>query len=168
VPFADRAGGAATAVTGAADTGRAEYYPAHSADDALIAFNRFDILGGTANDNMYDQPRAELYVIDEAGGTPVRLAANDPAACTAEASPGVTNSWPKWSPQVGDAGGRRYYWMIFSSRRDGGNPQLFMTSVVVNDNGEKSTYGAVYLWNQPADENNHTPAWDVFQIGPPR
>jgi hypothetical protein len=27
------------------------------------------------------------------------------------------------------------------------------------------TYPAVYLWNQPADVNNFTPAWDVFKIG---
>jgi hypothetical protein len=168
VPYNDRLGGNATGVPGASEAGRAEYYPAHSADDALIAFNRFDILGGGANDNMYDQPRAELYVIDSAGGTPTRLAANDPAACTGVTSPGVTNSWPKWSPEVGSSSGRQYYWMIFSSRREGGNPQLYMTGVVVNANGETSTYGAVYLWNQPAAESNHTPAWDVFQIGPPR
>ena len=34
--------------------------------------------------------------------------------------------------------------------------------------GEASivTYPAIYLWNQPPDEDNHTPAWDVFQIPP--
>ena len=40
VPFGDRAGGAATPVAGAADPNYAEYYPAFSPDDSLIAFNR--------------------------------------------------------------------------------------------------------------------------------
>ena len=47
-----------------------------------------------------------------------------------------------------------------------GNPQLYITGVVV-DGTTVQTYGALYLWNQPADENNHTPAWDFFMIPPP-
>ena len=38
--------------------------------------------------------------------------------------------------------------------------------------GERLAFGymlaataALYLWNQPATENNHTPAWDNFDIG---
>ena len=27
-----------------------------------------------------------------------------------------------------------------------------------------TTYPAVHFWNQPADEGNHTPAWDVFEL----
>jgi hypothetical protein len=163
VPYNDKAGGTATPIAGASDPAYAEYYPAFSADDQLLAFNR--IASGA---NMYDQPAAELFVIPASGGTATRLVANDPAACSGLASPGVTNSWPKWAPETGLAGGRAFHWMIFSSRRYAPNPQLYMTGVVVNQNGEVRTHGAVYLWNQPADENNHTPAWDVFKIPPPR
>ena len=95
--------------------------------------------------------------------TPLRLDANDPPQCAGVTSPGVTNSWPKWAPEVGTSGSRRFYWLTFSSTRTGGRPQLFITPVV--DDGEAvRTYPALYLWNQPADENNHTPAWDVFDI----
>jgi len=45
-----------------------------------------------------------------------------------------------------------------------GNPQLYVTAVVVEANGAVTSYPALYLWNQPALQNNHTPAWDNFQI----
>ena len=54
--------------------------------------------------------------------------------------------------------------MIFSSTRTAGRPQLYVTPVV-DDGGTVRTYPALYLWNQPATENNHTPAWDNFDIG---
>lgn len=31
---------------------------------------------------------------------------------------------------------------------------------------QPSLHAALYLWNQPELENNHTPAWDVFKIPP--
>jgi hypothetical protein len=86
------------------------------------------------------------------------------------ASPGINNSWPKWSPQAVTYGGKTYYWLIFSSWRDGARAanmspiaQLYVTGVVQDETGIV-THGAIYLWNQPADTSNHTPAWDVFQI----
>ncbi len=163
IPYANRAGGAATPVPGASVQGQNEYYPAYSPDDALLAFDK--IPGGT---NMYNATPAELYVIPSAGGTATRLEANDPPACTGKKSPGVTNSWPKWSPSAGTASnGRTFYWMVFSSTRSpGGNPQLYVSPVMVQ-NGTITTYHALYLWNQPAAENNHTPAWDEFKIPPP-
>jgi hypothetical protein len=30
-----------------------------------------------------------------------------------------------------------------------------------------ASYAAIYLWNQP-DEDNHTPAWDLFKTPPVR
>jgi len=27
-------------------------------------------------------------------------------------------------------------------------------------------YPALYLWNQPATDDNHTPSWDDYQIPP--
>ncbi len=161
VPYANRAGGAITPLTGANDPNVQEYYPAYSPDDSLVAFNR------APNDrNMYNQSQAELYVISSQGGTPVRLAANDPPACSGKTSPGVTNSWPKWAPNVETVKGKTYYWIVFSSVRLGANPQLFISPVVV-ENGQAKTYAALYLWNQPADEGNHTPAWEFFKLPPP-
>jgi hypothetical protein len=41
--------------------------------------------------------------------------------------------------------------------------QLYITGIVV-EGGKITTYPGVYLWNQPTDTSNNTPAWDVFQI----
>ncbi len=103
VPFGDRKGGPVAPVAGAATPGVSEYYPSFSADDALIAFNRAPSTSG----KIYYRPDAEIYVVPAGGGTPTRLAANDPPACTGESSPGVINSWAKWSPSAVSAGGRR-------------------------------------------------------------
>jgi WD40 repeat protein len=164
IPYASRAGGNATPVNGAADPSWLEYYPSFSPDDRWLAFNR-----APPDYNMYNQQRAELYVVPSGGGTATRLAANDPPACTGKTSPGTTNSWPKWSPSVGVASnGRSFYWLIFSStRNETGNPQLYVTPVVVDSSGNVTTYHALYLWNQPPGEANHTPAWGNFQIPPP-
>ncbi|UQA58911.1 TolB family protein [Polyangium aurulentum] len=161
VPYANKAGGVAAPMPGASAPALSEYYPAFSPDDRLLAFNR---IPGT--DNMYDAPNAEVFVIPAKGGEPVRIDANDPPACSGKASPGVTNSWPKWAPEAKTVNGKTYYWLIFSSKRGGaGNPQLYVTGVVAE--GDKlTTYPALYLWNQPEAENNHTPAWDVFDIPP--
>jgi hypothetical protein len=103
-----------------------------------------------------------------AGATAVRLPANDPPTCSGQKSPGATNSYPKWSPRAQTLDQKTYYWLVFSSRRNheaGSNPQLYITGLV--DNGSRlETHGAIYLWNQPADEANHTPAWDTFEIPP--
>lgn len=161
VPFNNRAGGAAAPVTGAATTEFAEYYPAFSPDDTLLAFNRIP-----TGQNMYNAGNAEVFVLPAIGGTPTRLAANDPTSCSGKTSPGVTNSWPKWSPEAKTNGGRTYYWLIFSSTRgELANPQLYVTAIV-KEGTTVTTYPALYLWNQPPAENNHTPAWDVFEIPP--
>ena len=159
VPWSNRAGGASMAIAGASDAAQNEYYPTLSPDDQLIAFNRVP-----SGQSSYNNANAELFAISAAGGTAVRLAANDPPACLGRTSPGLTNSWPKWAPEVGQALGKKYYWLTFSSRRStAGNPQLYVTAIVVDENGT-TTYPSLYLWNQPSAENNHTPAWDVFQI----
>ncbi|HVW24317.1 MAG TPA: hypothetical protein VHC69_03060 [Polyangiaceae bacterium] len=179
VPFANRAGGTVTALAGASTNGVSEYYPSFSADDRLIAFNRASSTSG----KIYYRPDAEVNVIDASGGAPVRLAANDPAACSGEKSPGVINSWAKWSPSVITTGGKSYYFLIFSSARDYPGThevpknqyspsdtrasQLYMTAVVRDESsGKLTTYGAVYLWNQDPTTSNLTPAWDSFNIPP--
>ena len=161
VPYNDRMGGDASPIAGAATSEFAEYYPAFSPDDQLLMFNRIPM-----GQNMYNAPNAELFAISSAGGTPVRLAANDPPACSGKVSPGITNSWPKWSPEAQSVGGKTYYWIIYSSTRsEGENPQLYVTGIV-KEGDTLTTYPSLYLWNQPAGENNHTPAWDVFEIPP--
>jgi hypothetical protein len=158
VPYADRKGGAATPLPGASDPKYSEYYGAIAPNGALVAFDRVD-----AGTNTYNSAPAEVFVVPAKGGDPVRLAANDPPACSPDKSPGITNSWPKWAPEVTAVGDKVFYWLAFSSRRAGGVPQLYVTPVVVQGD-QISTYPALYLWNQPANEANHTPAWDVFDI----
>ena len=169
VPYSNRQGGTATAVQGASDPTANEYYPAFSPDDKYIIFSK--TTGAAAMASMYNNPGAEVDVVPAAGGTATRLVANDPAACTTEVSPGVTNSWPKTAPEVGTAtDGRLFYWAIFSSTRDplalinnAQIPQLYVTCIVVSA-GKLTTYSSLYLWNQPEAEANHTPAWENFRI----
>ncbi len=188
VPYNDRQGGAVQDLQGAAEPGIAEYYPAFSADDSLVAFTRVDHPDGGP---LYYRPDGEIYVIPSDGGKAVRLAANDPPACSGDTSPGLINSWPKWSPQVarvtmsGNAefGKRTYYWVIFSSARsypgqfqlpatqyspqDRRSSQLYVTAVVRDEaTGTLITYPALYLWNQDPSTSNLTPAWDEFKIPP--
>jgi hypothetical protein len=162
VPYNGGQGGTIAPVTGATDPDNEEFYPSFSPDDAYLAFDK------AANGlSMYNQAQAELYVIPSKGGTPTRLHANDPAACSGVTSPGVTNSWPKWSPSTTTSDGRTFYWIVFSSTRLGSSPQLFITAMVIEASGAVDTYGALYLWNQPPTEGNHTPAWEYFNVPPP-
>lgn len=159
IPYADRAGGDSTKIPGADTTAYSEYYPVFAPDDAYVAYNRVP-----DGQSSYNNAQAEVFVIPAAGGDPVRLAANDPPACSGRTSPGVTNSWPKWAPAATSSGARTFYWLTFSSTRSpGSNPQLYVTPVV-EEGGVLTTYPALYLWNQPSAENNHTPAWDNFDI----
>jgi hypothetical protein len=159
VPYGAKQGGKVTPVPGASDPAYNEYYPAFSPDDQVLAFNRVG-----AGLSMYTQPQAEVFVVTPGGATAVRLAANDPVACSGQKSPGVQNTWPKWSPTVTSLNGKTYYWLIFSSKRAGtGNTQLYVTGVVV-EGGRVSTYPAIYMWNQDPTINNEIPAWDNIEI----
>jgi len=159
IPYANRQGGASVAVAGASDPAYNEFYPTYSPDDQLIAFDRLP-----TGQKSYNNAKSEVYVIAWGGGSATRLSANDPPACSGKTSPGVTNSWPKWAPDATKVGQKTYYWLAFSSTRgDGGNPQIYVAPVVF-DGTTVTTYPALYLWNQPSTENNHTPAWDNFQI----
>jgi hypothetical protein len=191
VPYNDKLGGAAAPLAGASAAGVAEYYPDFSADDRFVAFARVE----NGRGRIYYHPQGEIYVVPSAGGTALRLAANDPPLCSGETSPGVTNSWAKWSPTVrgGPVGtpheGKHYYFLLFSSARQspfrlgqGPASQLYLTTLVELPNGELQTYPAMYLWNQsfeitdsttvpptvsPVQTSNLTPAFDEFVI-PPR
>jgi hypothetical protein len=168
VPYAGRMGGKATALAGASDPGFLQYYPVFASDDRFVAFNRVKAAAPTASGLSYNNPAAEIFVVPTAGGTATRLPANDPPACTGKSSPGVTNSWPKWSPDAQTVDGNTYYFLVFASTRDPNAnwPQLYATPVVVDAHGVVTSYPALYFWNQPEAEHNHTPAWDKFQIPP--
>jgi hypothetical protein len=165
VPYNARAGGAASKVTGAADPAFTEYYPAFSANDDLVAYTRFSGSGLS-----YNNPSAELFVVPSAGGTAARLVANDPPACpNTRTSPGINNDWSKWAPQANRASnGKTYNWLVFSSTRSAnGKAQLYITAVVTDGGGgAPQTFPALYLWNQPPAEGNHTPSWDNYKIPP--
>ncbi len=187
IPFAARKGGAATAVMGAADPTWSEFYPSYAPNDAFVAFNR-----APSTETMYYNPHDEVFVVPAAGGTATRLAANDPPMCAGVSSPGITNSWPKWSPSVQTCtDGLTYYWLIFSSSRDGNvfnvanfkapapaspvpTSQLYLTAITIDKNNKIQTYPALYIWNQPAtsaafksNQSNHTPIWEELAIPPP-
>jgi len=192
VPYAGGLGGQATPLPGASTPDVGEYYPDFSADDRYIAFTRVEDRQGR---RYYYHDRGEIYVVPAGGGTPTRLAANDPPACSNERSPGVLNSWPKWSPTVrsGPEGtphaAKKYYFVLFSSARQspfrlgqGPASQLYMATVVEQADGTLQTFPAMYLWNQafeitdpnsdpplvaPVQTSNLTPAFDEFLI-PPR
>ena len=128
---------------------------------------------------MFANPNAEMWVVPlQPGAQAKRLVANDPPSCSGKASPGVNNHWPKWSPTRTTVGTKTYYWMIFSSNRYGIPPvttssggstkivqvsQLYITAVVA-DEVSITTYPAIYLWNQPQNRLNTTPAWENFNI----
>jgi hypothetical protein len=160
VPYANRAGGTAQKLNGASDPNYTEYYPAFSPDDAYLAFTRFQGTG-----DSYSNPQAEVFVVPAAGGTATRFAANDPPACQSGVqSPGLANDWAKWSPEAtAAANGKTYYWVVFSSKRSG-HAQLYLAAMTVAGGAIDASYPALYLWNQPAMEDNHTPSWDDYQI----
>jgi hypothetical protein len=169
IPYNNRQGGPAVQVGGASTAEYEENYPSYSPDDAYLAFTRVP-----KGDNMLFSANKEVLVVPAGGGQAVRLAANDPPACTNVKSPGVWNSFAKWAPAVTTTGGRSYYWVVFSSKRaslySGASPaksKLYLSPVVVETDGSVKTYAAIYLWIQGDDEDNHTPAWDVFKTAPP-
>jgi hypothetical protein len=175
VPYNDRQGGTATPLPGASQSTVSEFYPSFSTNDQYIAFAR-----APSTEDMYYNSHDEVYVVPSTGApTPTRLAANDPPSCSGLSSPGVTNSWPKWSPDVQTCpNGLTYYWIVFSSSRDGVKwgagtrmyndsnaptmatvtSQLYLSGMTVNQStGEVKTYPALYIWNQPAATTQSLP-----------
>lgn len=211
------AAGAAAPVAGASDPSFLEFYPSFSPDDAFLAFNRAPAPSSTTRcaqgkpeampcvndpatlgenpDGPYYNRKGEVTVVPVAGGEPHRLRGNDPVACGGEVSPGVTNSWPKWSSTVREHEGKNYYFIIFSSARaypgqfnltgtsytppiDTRSSHLYM-SVLEQDQatGALVSYAPIYLWNQnylatgpdsyvELATANLTPAWEDFSIPP--
>jgi hypothetical protein len=189
VPYADRQGGEPVALAGASDPNFLEYSPAYSPDDALIAFTRAptpstvtrctpseDASGvlsacpeqdlGANPDGPYYNRNGEIYVVQRAGGTPIRLNANDPVLCSGETARGSINSSAEWAPRVEQANGKRFYFLVFSSARQSStafavprsrlspalsnkNSQIYLTAVVEDEaTGVIETRPAIYLWPQ--------------------
>jgi hypothetical protein len=198
VPYQNRMGGTVSPLAGASDPAFYENYPAFSADDKLIVFSRSPNRQSCPScaDGPYYNRFSDVYVIPSTGGTAMRITSNDPVTCAGDdVANGLLNSWPKWSPSVVSTGGKKYYFLIFSSARkasvnfeiprgpytpgtlDTRSSQLFMAGIVVDEaTGEMKSYPGVYLWNQSRlvangvvtdlQTSNLTPAWDEFQIPP--
>lgn len=168
VPFNLGRGGAATPIDGAASTAVEEYYPDLSPDDALVAFTHVP-----AGEPMYLNSHAEISVVPGAGGSAVRLAANDPPACSGRSSPGVNNHWARFAPGPVRGGRGIYYWLVFSSTRANLPPamssrgrtiqvsQLYLAPIMIDDQFNLTTYPAIYLWNQPSNSVNTIPEWET-------
>lgn len=165
VPYNGGQGGAAKGVPGASSADFAELYPGYSPDGKWLSFTRV-AQGSWVGGAKFSNVNSEILVIPSEGGTPTRLSANDPAACTGLTSPGILNSWGRFSPEPKVFEGRTYYWIVFSSKRAFNTNQLYVTPVIVEADGRVTTHSALYLWNQVSTQSNHTPAWDVFKIAP--
>jgi hypothetical protein len=179
VAYNNHAGGTSQPLTGAADPTKLNYYPSFSADDKLVAFTQAPVPSAASPDGPYYNRFGEVMVVPASGGTPVQIQANTPVACAGDnLATGIINSWPKWSPDAFVAGGKTYYFLVFSSARKyddefsnqftlannslssfGGldlSSQLYLAAIVVdNTTGAVTTYPAVYIWNQ-----NRTPGTD--------
>ena len=167
IPYNNRAGGDAKPFPGASDPNYHEFYPVYSPEDTFLAFNRTD----NSPPDSYSEPAAEVFIVPGQGGSPTRLRANDPPACTGLASPGLTNAWARWAPKAETFDGLKYYWVVFSSNRRqaaGQRPQLYVAAVVTKTEAGMETiaaeYPAIYATAQDAGGNNHTPAWDFFEV----
>jgi len=189
VPYANRAGGPVFPLPGASDPNFLEYAPAYSADDAYLAFTRApapsvpvrctpaqDASGiasacpqqelGDNPDGPYYNRNGEIFVVPRTGGMAIRLAANDPVACSGESSRGSINGGARWAPRVERANGKRYYFLAFTSARayaasftlpaarlsppvSRKSSQLYLTAIIVDEaTGNVETRPALYLWNQ--------------------
>jgi mono/diheme cytochrome c family protein len=157
-------GGQAAAVPGASDPGVMEYYPAWSPDHLMIAYNRVEDRTLPGYYNRF----AEINIVNDKGQR-IRLAANDPVACSGDKSPGIFNSWPRWAPNVKKADQKDFFFVVFSSARKYPNPvnlgpnpnnpgipqipsQLYIAAVVRDASGAITTYPAIYLWNQAYEQ----------------
>jgi len=124
------------------------YYPTWSPDSKWLAFNR-------STGDSYDDPDAELYVVDPDKGSPVRLDA-------ANLSSDLTNSWPRWGPLPDDD----ILWLAFASKRAygdvvSGTPQIWLTAFDPDRarDGEDPSWPAFWLPDQEPNEGNHIPVW---------
>lgn len=106
-------GGVAQPLPGASDAGFS-YYPAYSPDGKWLAFTQH-----TTGTTTYAAPEAEIFIVPAAGGTPIRLRANDADDGTRLSN--VSNSWATWSQD-----GRQ---LAFTSKRDDTAYDVYLTTI---------------------------------------
>ena len=135
--------------------------------DGRFSYGPGDLYVVPYSNRAGSNPQAEVFVVPSGGGTATRVGANDPPACQSGAhGPGIGNDWAKWSPRaMSAANGKTYCWLVFSSKRSG-HAQLYLAPMTVAGGAADASYPALYLWNQPATDDNHTPSWDDYQIPP--
>jgi WD40-like Beta Propeller Repeat len=102
--------------------GENNYYPAFSPDGAFVAFNRAPASGAgqtcTSNscpNDAFSNPSAHVMIMPASGGTPVDLTALNGGGAT------LTNSWPRFAPNVQMYKGHQIAWVTFSSTRNYGD-----------------------------------------------
>lgn len=125
------------------------YYPSYSPDGDWIAFN-------VSTGDAYDDPDAELWVIDAKGKhDAIRL---DAANLVGE----LTNSWSKWGPLPDDD----ILWLTFSSKRAYGDVSVNIPQVWVSAfdpelafEGKDPSKPAFWLPGQDPTQGNHIPEW---------
>jgi hypothetical protein len=158
--------------------GRSTYYPGFAPDGDLIVFNRSDCINGDDDDcDMYDDPRAAMYVMKpEVGATPVALTrANVPGIEDSLAE--VENSFPKWAPfvfQRGSEFGSQLMWLTFSSNRRYGlyQPEADFTLIWMFGldpgaaaAGQDPSFAPFALPFQDLETDNHTAQWTEEVVG---
>jgi WD40 repeat protein len=158
--------------------GRSTYYPGFSPDGKLIVFNRSDCSNGDGEDcDMYDDPRAAMYVMKpESGATPVAVGrANAPGIEDTLAE--VQNSFPKWAPFVFHSEselGSQLMWLTFSSNRSYGlhKPDAEFTLIWMFGldpgaaaAGQDPSFAAFALPFQDLETDNHTAQWTEVVVG---
>jgi hypothetical protein len=161
-----------------------KYYPCTSEDSNYVVFNESNCGGddpaplgggyGKGSCDGYDDASALLWWVPSSGGDAVRL---DYANGIINGNvTNYSNSWPRFSPDVGTFRGQTLYWIAFSSRRPYGvqlntngitqsQPQLWFTGVTSAEVsfGDPSR-APVWLPGQNVMGNgaaygNHVPQW---------
>ena len=153
IPYANKAGGAATPVAGASTPRPGGVLPGvfsrRQADRVHARAGRARRCSPTRAPRCSSFPIRATQRRRPSGWRPTirRRAA-------ARSSPGINNHWPKWSPDRATVGNKTYYWMIFSSNRYGLPPvttssngrtkivqvsQLYITAVVTDSSTASSS-----------------------------
>ncbi len=139
--------------------GKSNYYPAYSPDGTWVIFDR-------SNNDSFDAPDAEVWVVSSKGGQPILLA---------KARAGG-DSWPKWAPDVQKYRSKSLMWFTFSSRRpygvrqstcagqnhtSGPCAQIWMAAFdpEAAAAGKDASYPALWLPFQDFNSGNHIAQW---------
>jgi hypothetical protein len=131
--------------------GENNYYPAFSPDGAFVLFNRVAASGTigacttTACPNdAFSNPNARILIMPATGGTPVDLTAVNGTGA-------LTNSWPRFAPNVQAYKGDQIAWVTFSSTRDYGD--VVRNSVAVAGAPQHLCYPPESPENQSGNKN---------------